>query len=175
MVLDNFISNNIDNWSISKNKVFYRKAGIRMPICSVEDDIIFVYLDNSGMHKPILKLVKYLINNNFIFYFYPPKYSIPSSEYNKNDIIFHYFLSYSNKYYYNGFKNINFDFIGNLVKWCIKEDCFLSIKESYDIMLEKINEFRLNYYSCEREYDYPEYIREDFASLYRNILLSQII
>lgn len=173
--LYDLIPDNSESWIVSKNQLLYKKTGINLPISMLDDNIAYIYIDNNAFHKPIIKLVKYFMKNNIEFYFYPPTYSNPGTEFNNNDIIYHYLLSYANENYYNGFEKIEFSIIDNLVAWTLKEKCFELIILNYKKIQKKIQKSYYDHYTNKKEFKYPEYIRDEFNSLYREIKLNQIL
>jgi hypothetical protein len=95
---------------------------------------------------------------------------------NLNDTtVLHYLHSYSKKEFFNGFRKINFDLIYNLIKWTEKENCFDLVKENYEYMLKKVNHQDYDYYSNKSIYRYNEEIREEFRTMYREIVISKIL
>jgi hypothetical protein len=90
-------------------------------------------------------------------------------------VIENYFRSYSNKYFFRGFNDIEFDLIYNMVKWTEKEDCFDLVKEIYDKTEKEVNRENYDYYSNRKYYEYDEDIRESFRGLYRDIQISKIL
>lgn len=175
MDLNKCVPDNSNNWSISKDQILYKRCGINIPVCRFYDNILYIFLDNSEFHKPIIKLVKHLMRLDVEFYFYPPTYSHPGATFKHDDVIYHYLISYANKKFNIGFSDIDFDLIDNMVKWCKKENCFDLIKDSHLRAHKKIKYSWYNHYSNKFEFDYDEYIRDDFKALYRYILINQII
>lgn len=175
MDLNDLIPDNSHSWTINKSYLLYKKCGINIPMCTIEDNCVYVFIDNSAIHKPFLKLINHLIKLDIEFYFYPPTYSHPGTVIDYNNIIYHYFITYANKNFNDGFDKIEFDFIENLSKWCKKENCFNLVRENHLKVQKKIQKSWYNYYSKSDEYDYSEYIRDVFKSLYRHMQVSQII
>lgn len=162
-------------WAIKGKFLMYKKYE-HIPVCYIEDDIVYVFLD-AKISKHIIKLTDQLVKKKIEFYFTSPDMSNPKGidldDYH-DDVIRHYLTSYSNKDFYYGFKKIGFDLINNLVKWTEKENCFGSIKSNLDVVKEIVTKKEYNYYS-NKYYDYDEIIREDFSSLYRHIILSKFV
>ena len=110
------------------------------------------------------------------FYFTTPLLSIPKRIENLNKMVIeNYFRSYSNKYFFRGFNDIEFDLIYNMVKWTEKEDCFDLVKEIYDKTEKEVSRENYDYYSNRKYYEYDEDIRESFRGLYRDIQISKIL
>lgn len=162
---------------VIKGKFLMFKKYEHIPVCYIEDDIVYVFLD-AKISKHIIKLTDQLVKKKIEFYFTSPDMSNPKGidlvDYH-GDVIRHYLTSYSNKDFYYGFKKIGFDLIDNMVKWCEKENCFDSIKSNLDVVKEIVTKREYNYYSNKSYYDYDETIREDFSSLYRHIVLSKFV
>lgn len=162
---------------VIKGKFLMFKKYEHIPVCYIEDDIVYVFLD-AKISKHIIKLTDQLVKKKIEFYFTSPDMSNPKGidlvDYH-DDVIRHYLTSYSNKDFYYGFKKIGFDLIDNMVKWSEKENCFDSIKSNLDVVKEIVTKREYNYYSNKSYYDYDEIIREDFSSLYRHIVLSKFV
>lgn len=162
---------------VIKGKFLMFKKYEHIPVCYIEDDIVYIFLD-AKISKHIIKLAAQLVKKKIEFYFTSPGMSNPKGidliDYH-SDIIRHYLTSYSNKDFYYGFKKIGFDLIDNMVKWTEKENCFDSIKSNLDVVKEIVIKREYNYYSNKSYYDYDEIIREDFSSLYRHIILSKFV
>lgn len=175
MELDSLIPYNSDHWSINSTQLLFKRCGINIPICTIDDNIVYIFIDNKALDKVILKIVKHLLKIKVEFYFYPPTYSHPATVLNSNNVIFHYFITYANPKYYDGFQKIGFDFIENMTKWCHKENCFNLIKPNYLLVQKKVQDSWFDHYSRKKVFEYPEHIRDDFNSLYRHILVSEVI
>lgn len=169
------IKPNGEQWIVKKNRIFFKKCQFNIPVCIMEDDIIYIFLDNNSMHSVIFKLLKNIIKLNIKFYFYPPSYSNPSTIIDNDEIIYHYFLTYMNKEFFHGFKKLEFDIIHNMIDWANEEKCFSLIKDNYMKAKSKVNRFYYNHYTKIKNYDYEEEIRDEFDSLYREIIMLQLL
>lgn len=174
MVLDNFIPNKNQNWVVNKGQVLYKNYGINVPILYIENDIVYVYLDNS-IHRPVIQMISYLLKSKVKFYLVPPSWSHPADERLLKSMILHYFRSYSNKHFFYGFLKINFDLIQNLVDFCKQENCIPLIKECYDEVNKVIQKRYYDYYVKKMIYSYPDDIVEAFVGLYRDIQISLLL
>ena len=124
----------------------------------------------------MLKLVKKLVDMKVEFYLITPELSRPKGlEDHKNAIIYHYFRSYIQKEFFDGFEKIEFDLIKNMTDWATKEGCFSLIKENYDAVKKIVNEKNYDYFSNINSYKYPQNIRDDFDRVYREIQINQIL
>lgn len=174
MELSDFIPDGSAAWKVGKNQLTYKKY-VNIPICYIEDDVVYVYLDKRIV-KPVLKITKRLVELNVEFYFTTPELSNPKGlEDHKNAIIHHYFRSYIQKEFFKGFEDIQFDLIHNLTKWCNKEECFQLIKENYASVKKIVNREDYDYFSNIKKYEYPQEIRDDFDRVYREIQINQIL
>lgn len=174
MELSNLIPDGSDNWKVGKKQLTYKKY-VNIPICFIEDDIIYVYLDKRIV-KPVLKLVKKLVDMKVEFYMTTPELSNPKGlEDHQNAIIHHYFRSYVQKEFFEGFEKMGFDLIHNMTDWATKEGCFPLIKENYDSVKKIVNEKNYDYFSNIHTYEYPQEIRDDFDRVYREIQINQIL
>ena len=174
MELSDFIPDGSAAWKVGKNQLTYKKY-VNIPICYIEDDIVYVFLDKRIV-KPVLKITKKLIELDLEFYFTTPELSNPKGvEDHKNTIIHHYFRSYIQKEFFKGFEAIQFDLIHNMTKWCTKEECIPLIKENYEIIKKIVNRQDYDYYTSTKKYEYPQDIRDDFDRVYREIQINQIL
>lgn len=176
MELSELIPNNSNNWSFSDKFIYWKKYQ-NLPVCFIEDDIVYIFLDNR-IPKPVISLTKFLIEKRIKFYFTTPELSHPSGvfEYEYEDIIItHYLFSYSNKDFFFGFQKIDFDIIKNLTDWTTERNCFYRIKPIFDKVKKDVLRKHYDWFSRKEFYDYDSKIREDFESLYRQIQLNQII
>lgn len=182
MELDRLIpEKNNTSWIVKNNYLMYNKYQ-NIPLAFIEEDIVYIILENK-LKKEVIKLTKHLTNEKIKFYFSIPEITNPSylsknkydDEGHKNKVIHNYLYSYSQLKFYNGFNNINFDLIENLVKWCNENNCFYLIKNNYDKILRELNYKSYNLYTNKFEYDYASEIRNEFKSLYRKIRINQIL
>jgi hypothetical protein len=146
-----------------------------IPICFIEDNIIYILLDNK-IQKAVIKLTKEFVKLGYEFYFTTPLLSNPAFKIeNLNNIVInHYLFSYFQVGFFKGFKKINFDLIENMVNWCRKENCIDLIKENYKSLGGLVNKSQIDWYSQKKEYDYCEEIREEYKTLYREIQINII-
>lgn len=174
MELSDLIPDGSAAWKVGKRQLTYKKY-VNIPICFIEDDIVYVYLDKK-IAKAVLKLVKKLVDMKVEFYLITPELSSPKGlEDHKNAIIYHYFRSYVQKEFFEGFEKIEFDLIKNMTDWATKEGCFSLIKENYDAVKKIVNEKNYDYFSNINAYQYPQNIRDDFDRVYREIQINQIL
>ena len=169
MDLNKFIPDDNSNWVV--------KSGFleHIPICYVEDDIVYVFLDMK-LYKQVIKVINHLMSLNVEFYLTTPEASNPKGVIDlKEKVIYHYLISYAKDKFFYGFQKIEFDLVDNLVKWTDKEDCFDLVKDVYDKVMKKINHQSWDYYSNKKHFDYSKEIRDEFQSLYRHIQISRII
>jgi hypothetical protein len=162
-----------NNWLIKKNTLFFKKH-TNIPVCYIEDDVAYIFLDNK-IHNKIIKLTKHLMSLNIEFYFTSPLLSSPKMNKSNELIIECYLFAYSDEYFSKGFNDIGFDLIYNMVKYTEKEDCFNSIKDCFKRVEKIINKHYYDYYTRTENYDYSESVRESFIGLYRDILISKIL
>ena len=177
MDLNTFKPDNNEKWIVKNNYLFYNRI-VNIPVCYIQDDNIYIFLDLK-ISKQVIKLVKKLSNDGLKFYFTTPGFSNPKGikEEDYHYCVIHsYLYSYANKDIFDGFRKINFSLIDNLVSWCKKENCFNVLKEVYDEMLIEINKETQNwYFNSEKYFLYRSDIRDEFRVLWREILLSNIL
>lgn len=175
MDLDSIIPNT-GEWKVSKNRVFKKNIAWIPVFDIVDENLIHIFLD-VRMSKDIIKLVKNLQKTDNKFYFISPLFADPGYRGDFNVInITNYLKSHSKSQFYDGFQKIEFDFVGNLIEYCKKENCINLIKDIYLKVNEEVQSKTWDYYA-NKEYflnKRPD-IREDFNSLYRDIQLQQIL
>ena len=126
--------------------------------------------------KQIIKITQHLLNLGVEFYFTTPEFSNPSGVDDiENKVISHYLMSYIQKEFFFGFREIEFDLIHNMVKWTEKENCFDLVKPNYEYITKKVNNKYFDYYANKEYEDYTKEIREDYKTLYRDIQISKIL
>jgi hypothetical protein len=162
------------NYSVAKKFLMYKKYQ-NIPLCFIEDDIVYVFLDKK-VSKVVIKLVKNLCKNNIQFYFTTPELSNPKGVIDYEDkVIEHYLNSYIQVEFFYGFQKIGFDFIKNLVDWANKNNCYDLIKSNYDYIQKRVNRKYYDYYSNKDIFEYPKEIRDDFLTLYREIQINNLL
>jgi hypothetical protein len=174
MELDKLIPINNINWIVKGKFVMFRKYE-HIPVCFVEDDIIYVFLDTK-IPKQIIKITQHLIKLGVNFYFTTPELSNPKGIIDfENEVVKHYLISYTQKEFFYGFREIEFDLIHNMVKWTEKENCFELVKNIYESVNKTVSRKHFDYYTNKEWFDYDKEIRDDFQSLYRDIQISKIL
>lgn len=174
MELSDFIPDNSENWKVNKGQLTYKKY-VNIPICFIQDDIVYVFLDKK-VSKVVLKIVNKLIKMGVEFYMTTPELSNPKGVHDYyNSVIYHYLRSYIQKEFFKGFEKIGFDLIKNLTDWATREGCFSLIKENYDDVKKVVNRKYYDYYAKRDVYDYTQEIRDDFDRVYREIQINQIL
>jgi len=175
MDLDSIIPNNSD-WKVSKNRVFKKNIAWIPVFDIIEDNLIYIFLD-IRMSKEILKVVKNLQKKDIEFYFISPLFANPGFNGDFNEVnIKNYLKDYSKSQFYDGFDKIEFDFIGNLIEYCKKENCIELVKDIYlEVNKEVQNKFWDHYANKQYFKTKREDIRETFNQLYRDIQLQQIL
>jgi hypothetical protein len=173
MDLNSLIPDNSDKWSVKRFLMFKKYENI--PVCFIDGDIVYVFLDNK-IPKQIIKITQHLLNLGVEFYFTTPEFSNPSGVDDiENKVISHYLMSYIQKEFFFGFREIEFDLIHNMVKWTEKENCFDLVKPNYEYITKKVNNKYFDYYANKEYEDYVKEIREDYKTLYRDIQISKIL
>lgn len=175
MELYDLIPNGNDkNWVVNGKYLMYKKY-FNIPVCYIDNGVVYIFLDIK-IKKIILKFIKHLIKLGLEFYFTTPLLSNPKGLTNpKHEIIKHYLVSYSNKELYYDFKKIDFDLIQNMTKWTEKENCFHLVKDIFDNRLKSVMSCYYDWNSNKAIYNYPEEIRNDFQSLYRDIKINKLL
>ena len=163
------------NWSISGDMLHYKKY-VKIPVCYIDiDDIVHVFLDNR-IKKVVVKLVSKLIKIGREFYFAYPDSSNPAGIFRyQNKVVHHYLQTYINSDFRDEFLKMGFDYIGNLVKWVQKENCFDILKEVYDTLKVQVNGQNYDWVSGKKVYNYSEEIRDDYNTMWREIQINIIL
>lgn len=174
MELSSLIPNNSENWSIKNGTLFYKKIFQNLPMAQIEDDVVYIFLECS-LPRITLQLIKHLMSLDVEFYMLPPSFSHPATVIDNSYVVRHYFTTYSNQEFFNGFNKIGFDFTSNLVGWCKKEDCIPLIKENYEKVNTEVQKIYYDWYAKKDISDYSVEIREEFKTLYRDIQISMIL
>jgi hypothetical protein len=174
MELYDLILDNSGNWSVKGNFLMYKKY-VNIPVCFIEDDIFYIFLD-SKISNQVLKITQKLMKGKVEFYFTTPEYSNPKMEIDNNKVIYHYLYSYSREKFFYGFRKIGFDLIQNFVYWIEKEKCYDILKENYDEVLKKIvNRKWYDFYTNKDIFECNTEIRDDFSTLFREIQINRIL
>ncbi len=174
LIPERFLSVGDPKWKVKGDFVMFKKIE-HIPLCFIKDDIVYVFLENK-LPKQVILLTQNLMKLNLEFYFLMPYCSNPKGVedfHYKN--IKHYLLSYSKEHFFYGFNKINFDIINNLVKWSEKEECFDLIKEAHDEVLKEVQYQTWDYYANKKYFVYKQDIREEFRTMYREIVISKIL
>ena len=77
--------------------------------------------------------------------------------------------------FFKSFKEMEFDFISNMVKWSEKNNCFDKIKPILDKVISRINNNYYDHFSGKFIFDHKEEIRDTFKSMHRDIQISRIL
>lgn len=173
MELNTIIPNSDARWNIKNDRLMYNKYS-NVPVCYISGNIVYVYIDNR-IHNIVMKLTKHLVELGVEFYFDSPSHSDPKITKKNENVIMSYFVAYSNVHFNKGFKNMEFDLLNNMVKWCSRESCDDLIKPCYEDVRDKISKGWFDHYQNKQIYDYSEDIREEFESLYREIQINKIL
>jgi len=175
MNLSELLPNNSPNWSFDTNYIYWKKYQ-RIPLLSIRDDKVVVFLDNR-LPKPVLNLVEMLLSKGIEFYFLPPKFSHPPiliCEESYGEVIRHYLLSYTTKDFFFGFRKIEFDLIENLTNWMNSRGCFSIFKDILSDIKKDVLRKQYDWYSKKEYHSFSEEIRHEFETLYRQIQINQI-
>jgi hypothetical protein len=164
-------------WKVSKNRGFVWNIAWLPVFDIISDNEVNIFLDLRNS-RDILKFVKNLQKTDYKFYFISPLFADPGKdtrEYNEVNIK-NYLKNYSKIQFYDGFQKIEFDFIGNLIDYCKKENCIELVKDIYNSVNKEVQNKSWDYYTNKQYYDIKrDDIRETFNSLYRDIQLQQIL
>lgn len=162
-------------WSVGKDYVFFKKLH-NVPLCYFEDGIVWVFLD-LRIQRQVVDLISHLEKSNLKFYFTHPEFSNPGEEFEINKIHLHYFRCYADPKFYKSIKKINFDFIKNLVNFTKEFSDFETLLLNLKIVQKEVGKKWYDYYSKSKKeiWDYPEEIREEFRTLWREIQINNIL
>ena len=73
------------------------------------------------------------------------------------------------------FNKLNFDYIGNLVEWVKEENKFPELKKIYDEVKKEVERSWYDWPNKGKVYQYPEHIREEYLTIWRDIQISLIL
>jgi len=166
---------NNGKWKI-ENKTVYVKYMAWIPIINLKGDYMEVYFD-TRLHRHLLTIIPNLEGE---FYLISPIFQDPKNKHlddkEKHKVnILNLISNYSNPFFFDGFKKINFDLIEHLVKYCKKFDSMLLIKESYEQVNNEVNGKYYDYYANLSYFHYSDEIREEFSGLFRQIKLAELL
>ena len=173
IILDKLI--NSDKWKLSKSIIYvYKTAWI--PIAKIDDDYLLIYF-SKRLEKEIMKLLK-LVDNKIKFFLVSPTLSDPKKRKKYVDEINlynikTYLVNWAHFYYQ--FRKIDFDLVTNLVSYCEEFDCFEELKIAYDEVSPRILKEAYDHFKNITYHHYDEEIRDEFAGLYRQIRINQIL
>ena len=174
MELSDLIPDGSDAWKVGKRQLTYKKYA-NIPICYIEDDVAYVYLDKR-IYKQVLQLTRRLMDIEAEFYFTTPELSSPKGlEDHYLAILHNYLRSYIQKEFSRGFNRLGFDIIRNMTDWAKKEGCFSLIRESYESVKLITNRKDYDHYGRFYTYEYSQEIRDDYERLYREIQINSIL
>jgi len=176
MELHKFIQNkfrHLPNWSVGKDFLLFKKIH-NIPVLKIEDEIVYVFLD-LRIRKEIVALIKHLDELEVEFYFTKPDFSNPGEEWNEKEVILHYLRCWSDSKFHKEVRKIEFDFIENLSTWVRDFSSFELLKLTYDDFLKVVNKKWHDYYTQKDVWDYSEYIREEFRTIWREIQINNIL
>jgi hypothetical protein len=165
-----------ERWSLGYgDRVIYYKKLMKIPLLILIDDVPHIILENK-LVRQVIQLTKILIDSGQEFYFTIPDAVNPAgvADY-KEEVIYSYLYAYSNYKFYNEFRQIGFDLIENMVKWCDKEDCWELVKPIYERVNKSIQRKEFDWYSKSDIFNYRLEIREDFLSLWREMQINKIL
>ncbi len=161
-------------WNTKGKFLMFKKLQY-IPVAFIQEEIVYILLDYR-VKRPMIELIKHVMSLKKEFYFLTPEVSNPSGVEDFHEkVIRNYFLSYIKDDFYREFRKINLDIIDNMVKWSEKENCFHIVKEVHDEVSKKVNSHSWDFYSRKNHYNYSEEIRDNFKTLYRDILISKIL
>ena len=175
MDLNDLILDNSDNWSISGDILHYKKI-IKIPVCYIDlNDVVWIFLD-ARIKKIVIRLVGKLLKEGKKFYFAYPDSSNPSGIFRYHEkVIHHYLYTWIRGEFNDGFNKFDFDYIGNLVEWVKEEGKFEELKKIYDELKKEVNRNWHDWQTKGRVYEYPEHIREEYLTIWRDIQISLIL
>jgi hypothetical protein len=182
MELSDLMPNKI-GYSIRGSIIHYKKL-VNIPICYIDTyDNAYVFLD-MRIKKEVIRFVQNLIRKGVKFYFAYPDTANPSGVLNyKEKVIYHYMIIFlgvlehekNDRSLYKGLENIGVDYFKNLVEWCLMEDCLPLLKKIYDELKPKVDKSYYDPYTKGKIHNYPEEVRDEYHSLWREIQLNLIL
>ena len=164
------------NWKINNNIIYYHKY-VDIPVLSIKDEVVWVSLDRR-ITRPILIMVKHLMNNGTKFYF--TKRTIIQNndvfEEDLSDIINAYLIALTDENFFDEIFDIGFDYIENLTSFMIDYNCHELFKEPFERIKNEYLLERTDWYTNTKFYKIDkEYIRDFISTLEREIKLNILI
>ena len=174
MDLSNLILNDTsEDWKINGNTIYCKKI-IYLPICYVEDDIFYIYLDKRIINQ-VKKILKKLIKTDLEFYLTTPRYSNPREEIDNNEVIKAYLYILLDNKFLTFTEKIKFDLLENLIHWMVKENCYELFIDNYNVINKVANESWHDFYRQTKIYSYDIRIREYFSTLLRDVQINRLL
>jgi hypothetical protein len=176
MELNDLIPDNNKSWVVKKNFLFFYKYN-NIPVCYIEDYVVFVFLDKK-VKNPILRLLRKLIIEKKEFYLVTPELSDPKGVEDFNyENLYTYMLALVDNDWMEVFNRVNFDPVDSIISYINKYNCYDLIKPIWEKINEKINKMYYDYYSNSKIYSHKcdDFIRNEFTSVYRQIQLGVIL
>ena len=169
-----YIPGNDSNW-ILKGETIYYSHYLNIPILTIIDGVVFVYVDLK-IRKKVLKMIKHLIRLGVDFYFLDPAIW-EKRIYNEDlsNIIGSYFRVLSDEIFFDGIFSLGFDFSGNILRFMFTFDCFHLFEDEFKKIKKYLNPRKdwstgKEFYIIERE-DIRDYISSLNREITLNILL----
>lgn len=138
MVLEELIPNG-DNWSVSKNVIYY-ELYVKIPCAAIIEDVIYI-IPSLKLSNQIIKLISNFERNNINFYFGVPSIVSPNCnlETLHKDSIWIILKFISNSKNFNKLKKVNFDLSKLISEYIKKFNCMEEFNETIIEFIEWLN------------------------------------
>lgn len=162
-------------WVVGDKYLMFKKFE-NIPLISIResDEKVMLYLDHR-LRKECVRIIEHLMVNNIDFVIIPPYFTNPKIEQKYSDVIEHYLYTHSEEYFFYKFREIGYDLVDDLVKFCQETDTMNELKEMCENFKTKVNSEDWSWYSNQSSFIYKEDIRNEFNSLYRTIRIKTIL
>jgi hypothetical protein len=178
MKIEDLIPGNGASYEVRENgMLYYQYHGIWLPVAYFTlDDYAYIFLDVK-IARQIVKVINKAIEKDIKFYMAYPDDADPGGVSGwKEKIIKHYLTSYINGVWRKALTKTNFDLIKNMCDWIAENNCLELAKDVYDSMTKSVNYHYTDYYNGRKDiYTYPEDVREEWPTIWREIQINSIL
>lgn len=166
------LPNSDQNWLMKHNMIFYHKY-VNIPVCKIQDDLIWVSLD-LRVRNPVIKMIKHLLKLDVNFFL------TNRVDFHKNlpqedleSIIINYLHAITDEDFFDKIFESGFDYVKNLTDFMTEFDCHGLMKDPYEYYKDKYLKEYYDWYTSESYYIMKrEDMRDFLRTLEREIKLN---
>lgn len=176
MTVHDLIPKNARSFSVKNDMLYFDYHGMKLPVAYVTlDDYAYVFLDVKMMRQ-VAAVVQLCESKGYRFFMAYPDDADPAGVINWHDkIVKHYLTSHLNPVVRSAFAKIGFDLIRNLCEWVKVNGDITKVKEIYDGMNRSVEYHYYDYFSKKNLYTYPEEVRAEWPTIWREIQINTIL